>query len=533
MPVSVTLNTGNGAIAKTGVFSYSYSEDVTGLHPSDTDGGTSQVSFSAIAVEEDTVGATHPNSALLINNTMEITDTDRGSVQFQVKNVSLNNGVANVTGDTIMARLNVERTAPPVGGTEASPKTLYDAIVEYCGLVDVTPVWDDGVDFLAGLVPVNYISWKGNVWEHLKMLCSVASISMVDTQHLEMYISNGDLHFRAALATTADYSATSSSFSYSVDSFDAAKSVDLAYYATSYGVNEVFYDEANYGDTVEEGNRFLASINDSMQVEAGETLKKRFKIAASLETVNQPVCVETITRVLPSPYVGGGIDTFGEYVVVGNDDLPIQPSEWNALGGSLTIALTENPNEIEVTIVAPPSYQMPTAANPTTEATNAPYKIGMELGVYPALWLTGTGVFFEKSTKTFLTGAPDSLTAQDEATSIDNPFVTNLHELSIAGVAAAQQACGPNVTFSQTIHGNYPFGESIGVVQKMVSNAFRTESASYTMADVQITGSAYATIQDFDNIWDGVTFTNFNAAMLTNAQALKFNEFTVIPLTGE
>lgn len=531
MPVSITSNSGNGTIARTGVFSYSYSEDVTGLHPSDTDGGTSQLNFSAIAVEEDKVGTTHPNSALLINNTMEITDTDRGSVQFQVKKASITNGVVSVVGDTIMARLNVERTAPPVGGTPEAPKYLYDAIITYCDLVDITPVFDGDTQAYAELVPVNYIGWTGNVWEYLKMLCSVASISMLDTQHLEMYISGGTLHFRTTLDRVENLMSPASDFSYSVDTFDAAKTVDIAYYDTSYGVNEVIYEESNYAEDADPALTFLASINDSMQVEAGETLIKRFKIAASLETVNQPKCVESITRIPPAPYEGG-TGKLGEYVVVGNDDLPIQATQWDALGGKLTVALTENPNEIEVIITAPPSYQMPTAANPTTEVTSAPYKIGLELNEYPAFWLTGTGVFFKKKTKTFLTGAPDSLTAKDAAASIDNPFVTNLHELSIAGVAAAQQACGPNVGFSQTIHGNYQFGDTIGTLQRTNSNSFRVESASYSVSDVQLSGSAYTTIQAFDDKWVDLTFTDFNTEMLTNAQALKFNEFTVIPLTG-
>jgi hypothetical protein len=261
-----------------------------------------------------------------------------------------------------------------------------------------------------------------------------------------------------------------------------------------------------------------------MQVDAGETLTKRFVIDASLESVNQPVPVETITRFPPAPYLGAT----GEYVVVGNDDLPIQPSEWIALGGKLTISITENPNEIEVTIVAPDSLTMPTAENPTTEVTNAPYKIGVELGEYPAFWVTGTGVFFNKREKKFLTGAGDIYTSDQEGATVDNPFISDLHTLSNRGVAAAQFYCGPRLAVNRTVVSGYSFGDLIGVTEKVNDVRFRYESADFNASETRLTGQAFTTITEFNETLVGKTFTQFNTAF-TN---LKFNEFTVKPLMG-
>lgn len=516
MPIDLIPGAGNGNLKPDSVFGYSYSEEVTSIDPSASNGGTSQVNVSAIADD---------NSALLINSQAQLVDSESGTLDFQVKTVSINAGAVSIVGDTLMARLNVIKTAGPVGGTTEAPASLLDAINYYCSLVGgVTPEFDDLLDEALDLVPVNYVGWNGNVWEHLKMLCSVASASLVDNEPIEMYFSNNKLRFRRALSRTTDFSNTKSDSSISVNAFDASKSVGVYNYNTSYGVNKVFYEESNYAENADPATTFKSSINDTLQVDAGKTITKRFKIDASLTSVNQPTCVETITRVPPSPYADGGT---GEYVVVGSDELPIKPSEWTALGGKLTVSITENPNEIEVTIIAPESNTMPTAENPETEVTNAPYKIGAELDTYPAFWLTGTGVFFNKKEKKFLTGSPDSYTASDEASTIDNPFVSDLHTLSNAGIAAAQTYCGPSVTINRTVGRPGQFGQEIGLTEKIGDNRFRYESANYSPASVQLSGRMYTSIYEFGENWVDTSFADFESAMGN----LKFNEFTVIPLT--
>lgn len=515
MPVTLNGVSGNGKIKPESIFSYSYSEDVTSIDPSSLDGGTSQVSVSAISAD---------NSLLLINNSMQFNDSESGSIQFQVKKVSQAGGAVNITGDTLMARLNVSRTAGPVGGTMEAPASLLTAINYYCSLVSVAPAFDDLLNEDLDLIPVNFIGWTGNVWEHLKMLCSAVSVSLVDNEPIEMYFNNNTLRFRRALTRVADFSGSISDESISIDSFDASKSIGVYNYNTSYGENKVVYEESNYDENADPETTFKSSINDVMQVDAGKTITKRFKIDASLTTVNQPACVSTITRVPPSPYADGGL---GEYVVVGNDDLPIQPSEWNALGGKLTVSITENPNEIEITITAPDSKTMPTADDPANEVTNAPYKIGAELDTYPAFWITGTGVFFNKKEKRFLTGSPDSYTASDEAPVVDNPFISTLHSLSNAGIAAAQSYCGPLVTIDKTVGAPGQFGTTIGLTEKVGDRRFRYQSASYSPSSLQLSGRMYTSINEFDENWVDSTFANFDAV----TSNLKFSEFTVVPLT--
>lgn len=515
------INLGNGEIVDDGILGYSYSEEVTSLQPNESKGGTGQLSLRARENNIDKLGNTHPNTKLMINNTAIIVDSDFGSVDFQVKSISTTAGVASITGDTAQWRLNVIRTAGPHGGDGA---TMATALYYYCDLVGIIPTIDAALLAELDAIPVNFIGWNGNVWEYLKMFCSASVIP------IEMYIDIDGLHFRRALDRVNEKTEFATDFSLSIDANDAAKEVGVYRYNTSYGVDKVVYEQSNYDVDADPEFTFLASIGDAMQVNPGQTIVKRFSIDATLEYVNQPVCVGTITRTPPAPYSG----TTGEYVIVGTDGLPILPSQWNGLGGSVTIALTENPGEIEVTVVAPDVDEM---TKVDAGIAYAPYKIGVEEAdgsEYPAFWITGTGVFFDKRLNKFLTGAPDAYAAKDEAPTIDNPFITTAASLSSRGVAAAQAICGPSISISTTAATADNFGQAIGLTQRFESNNFRIESANYTEANVSMTGVSCAVISQFNVIWTGKTFADFTATALSGIaypdQALKFNEFTVIPL---
>lgn len=533
MSVRVVSTSGNGSFVKDSLISFSYQEDITSLEPSSIEGGTGQVNFSVEAINEDAVGYTKPNSKLLINNNMSLIDSDNGTVSFQVKSVSVSdNGVASVTGDTISAKLNAVKTAKPFPH-QGSDYTVKAALDYYCGLVGITPVYDNDFDIDLDLVERQFIGWKGNVWEQLKLLCAGVCASDTDSVGIEMYVANGELHFRQALSTVHSTAERSISESISIDASEAAKSVDVINYNTFYAEDAVIYPEQVYSDGEATGTGFKASISDTMQVEAGQTITKRFPMAVTLETINQPVCVDTIT---PLPYDG----VEGKYVIVGSDNLPIMPAQWVGEGGKVIVSLTDVPNEIEVTVTGPKAESLPTAADENVK-TLAPYKIGVETsdGVdYPAFYITGTGVFYNKQTTNVLTGASESLTTVDDSpTSVDNIFITTPHDASSKGVAAAQRICGPQIGLTRTVDGVEGFGSLIGSTEYVESNRFRVKSASYTESDISLTYSTYVSFDDFNAKWADRDIEDFNLTALKPADhpsgALAFNEFTVIPLMEE
>jgi len=138
MSIRTSKLTGSGSILQGSEVSYSYSEDVTSLQPSELSGGAGQVTLQAIAQESIISGDKHPATKLSINNTMSVIDDNAGEVEFQVKKVIINSELVSITGSTIDATLNVDRTALPMGGPVGNPKTLKDAIDYYCALVDIT-----------------------------------------------------------------------------------------------------------------------------------------------------------------------------------------------------------------------------------------------------------------------------------------------------------------------------------------------------------------------------------------------------------
>lgn len=525
MATTITNLTGSGKVKDDSVISFTYSEDVTSLEPSSLDGGVGQVSFSALLIEDNKVGNTHPASKLLINNDVLLENDRLGSVQFQVDKLSLGTEVVSATGSTVHERLNVDKVAGPVGGTGA---TAWTAIVYYCSLVGITPDIEESLFEELDAIPVNFIGWQGNVWEHLKMLCAAISLSETDNVGFEMFIENNTLKFRKALQRTIDISDKLSSVDLSISSIDTAKSVTVKQYKTEYGVNRVVFEQDRSELT---GKTLNATTSDSMSVEAGETLVKRFKINASLEEVNQP---QIVSEISPLPYPLEG--TFGQYVIVGNDDLRVLPEQWIDQGGSLEVRLTENPNEIELIIVAPPAPSLPLADDPS-KFTLAPYKIGVEssgLAEYPAIYITGTGVFFENKDRTFYSGASDQYTTKDEGVEIDNPFLIRDSDTFIRGVAAAQAQCGPAIELRMSVSEGLQFGSDIGSVIDYQHNKYRISSIEFSPDELNFAAKGCARFSDFNPIWSGKTFANFTSVAFNPAvlpeEALSFNEFSSIPL---
>jgi hypothetical protein len=511
MSVKLTNLTGSGNLVRNSIADYSYSEEVTPLEPSSSAGGISQITITGVAGED---------TPLAINNLMELQDSNYGSVQFSVKNVSVSGESAALTGDTVMSRLNVNRTAEPHGGGGSS---LLTAIEYYCSMVGIFPSIDEDFANELDAIDVNFLGWEGNVWDHLKKLCSGVSASATDNVGIEMYIDGNDLVFRKAKTIPANFKKISSE-AFTVDSFDAAKEIAVYKYATEYAVNRVVRQQERQADGIFKVNENV-SITDSMQVEAGQTLTKRFLVNASLSEIKQPDCV---SQIFPLPYSG----STGQYVIVGSDELPVSPAQWISQGGNLTVSLTENPYEIEITVIAPPSVTMPTAADPA-EVTPAPYKIGVESSgeaEYPALYIVGTGVFFEKSLRIFKTGTSDTITSQTSAVTVDNIFINTDADLSSRGVAAAQAACGPSISLSQSVSDSVSFGLTPGSIITAKNNKFRVSSAAYNPVGVGITASPCATLGDFNAVWTGKGFDDFDDIMV--AKGIKFNEFTIIPLIG-
>ncbi len=191
-------------------------------------------------------------------------------------------------------------TAGPHGG---SGYTLLSALEYYCELAGITVangnlVFEGTLDDDLDLIPANFIGWNGNLWEHIKMFCAGVSASATDNVGIEAYIDLDTLVFRKAKTADANFKQQDlSSQSIAIDSFDAAQKFEIFNYNTSYKVNSVVQSLSVNIDNLPSVAR-NATVSDAIQVNAGETVKVRLTINASLETVNQPTV--TIMPRLPT-----------------------------------------------------------------------------------------------------------------------------------------------------------------------------------------------------------------------------------------
>jgi len=496
---SVQTVSGSGDFKDATLISFFYSEDASPISPANLDGGTGQVTAQLVA-DTSTRG-----SRVAINNEALLSDEEYGDVNFTIKKLSFNNDLVSIIGETVQAKLDVDRTAQPQG-SDASGYNLYEAIAYYCFLVDVEPRFEPGLQAKLEAIDVDFVGWQGNVWEHLKMLCAASYVDSDDSSFLEMYIINDELWFRQGGQAQLDTSNLISEESIEIDAYDAAQKVNVYKYNTDYRANSLIRQQNI--DNLAFANLELVSIVDSFQVMSNEKITRRITVNASLESVEQPIAVQTIAFPV----------TFSQYVIVGKDGLPLTPAQWNSQGGSVSTSLTENPNEIEITIVG--------ANYPQLE----PFRIGVESSgsqEYPAFYVRGTGVFFDKTLHTIYTGAPEN--ERQEATTIDNPFIVDDRMLWSKGVKIAQELAGPAFNLNQTIPSGLDFGTATGAIVSAFDSKFRINKTNFSQSSVGLQAKSYVTFADFNSVWAGSTFANFNTSM----NNIIFNEFSIIALTKE
>lgn len=496
---SVETVQGSGDFRNASLISFSYSEDATPISAANLDGGTGQVTAQLVS------DTSSRGSRVAINNEAILSDEEYGDINFTIKKLSFNNDLVSVVGQTIQSKLDVERTAQPQG-SDAGGYNLYEAILYYCFLVDVEPRFEPGLQTKLEAIDVDFVGWQGNVWEHLKMLCAASYVDANDSSFLEMYIVNDELWFRQGAQSQLDTEDLLSEESVDIDAYDAAQSVTVYKYNTDYRANSLVRQQNI--EALNFANLELVSIVDSFQVSANEKITRRVLVNASLEYVEQPIAVQTIAFPV----------TYSQYVIVGKDGLPLTPAQWNGQGGSMSISLTENPNEIEITIVG--------ANYPELE----PFRIGVESSGgedYPAFYVRGTGVFFERTEHSIYTGAPAS--ERVEATTIDNPFIVNDRILWSKGVRIAQELAGPTYKLSQNIPSGLQFGEAVGSIVDAFGSKFRVTNTRFDQSGASLEAKSYVTFADFSTAWARSTIANFNTSM----SGISFNEFSVIPLSKE
>jgi hypothetical protein len=319
------------------------------------------------------------------------------------------------------------------------------------------------IDYAASSDPnLIYQGWTDNVWTKLNELCAATGT--------ELAVVGGIITIRDIGITDVDPELFTGG-SLAVDTVNLARAVDIVYQNVDYGDGVVMYD------AFEDDNRIF-------QISAGKT--ETF----TLVTNSYPVIVHN-----PTP-TDDFLISAGQYHVTGADDLPVVTQEWLDYGGSVTVAIGDSPNEIEVTLTGP-TEEIP--------GVPGPYALAASDGAsdYATLSITGSGVTTNPQTLHLYTGADPLLVTQETQTTITNVHITDEALAYSRGVWASDLACGPNVTLTGTLalEACAGFGLTAGAILPYADSRYRILTSAITNGGLTVTATRHVTAGDEYDVW--------------------------------
>jgi len=507
--MSVKLSiTGNGKFSTTNqsdvVISYSLSEGATPTAPVDTSGEIPNLGISGESNDIQTLGQTHPSSKLLLNNTLEFTDSVRGVFNGKIVSSSLSNNIASINAQSRFELLNSVKKADVFIGN------LSEAFGYYLELGGLNST-DYEIDSSLESIDVIYPGWNENVWVQLKLLCA--------TTKVEMYFQENKVKVAPVAAKE----------------FILKNSQTESFSAEIPGSTKSFYSTLGKTTYIQDGIlKAFAPGEDAGKVEPNEVKEEIVPVQFSItpDSLNQP----EYTTVLPELY----------RIYVEKDSLGTVPTEYpNGFycfcdkngkrvpeqsvinsGAGIELETTDNPFEIKVKIIGPNSE------------SDTPWSLDFVAGSdsTPALMITGSGIRVKRTEYFFPTGADEG---DEEKRFAYNPFIIDKDYLYSSAARSSQKLSGPNVSIALSTDaideaGGQEFGFASGAIIDWDKSKYRIASATYSYGSVSIDASQYVTFDNFNETWNGLGFDEFTDIMFdseTNPdEAMSFNDFAVIPL---
>jgi hypothetical protein len=442
---------------------------------------------SGVWQEFDAVGLTAPATATQAQVRMFNYTIGSGFHQWAIGNILETDGVMITQGTVMYPYGDGNGTNNFWNGTpDASSSTIaitiaqptgYDATFGnafryYASLASV-PATAISIDPALEDVFVSYRSWEGNLLDHLKMMCSAEGAIF--------FIVNEVIQVQKPRKNVIRIENTDT-ISQTVTAQGSVREVLVNNYNNQWLTDSVTAAPDNvYSITVAASNNFSLSTDDS------------------LVSVNNPICVAAIA---PLPYTSGT----GQYVITDSKNNAVNPADWTAAGGSLSVMLDpNNNNNILVSVHAPnviPNYE-------------APFRMAMDVADtdVPALYITGSGVFSRKEVVSIVTGTSVNTQTQDQSPVVDNPFLGDITHAHDRGTFSADERGGVSVSGS----GTFPFDPDSGGQEfgNIAGSRFYAGAGIYLITDATIARKGISMNYVMDVSFDD----------LTNLFAMIFNEF--------
>lgn len=351
--------------------------------------------------------------------------------------------------------------------------TFKDAVTYYISLSGAS--YDIYVDPSLANKAVSLPGWNGELWYNLKQLAVAmqCDISMV----------NGVITFMPVRSYGTERGKNIER-SVNAGGGTLAQFIEVYCYNNKPITNELVYPPGGWNEDV-------TVIN----VNAGETIEEVIELSASVSSVEQPVMVTSVTP----DYRASSV-----YTVVGDDGLPINPVEWAAKGGSLTVTINPDTTSLTVTITAPKDI-----ANKSAEFISV-YSISLNDGEksvrYSTLRIRGTGVAFDKQLLRISTGVTPSETGTEVGVTIDNPFLSTPGQAYDAGFWAVKSYDGSGMGTSGSVMELLPNpnGDIVQSYGKLAGSRVWDQGSKrwYRIRDVSVTPESINFEADDDLTWN-------------------------------
>lgn len=405
-----------GTTMRWNVGEYTVIEDSTPVDPSDTSGGFGQITIT-LPIDNDT--------KRIMGSDLTLTDGSMGQIAGRVRGISGGSHSAQITANSRVGQLAVERSIQPFIGNLAAGLTY---LLSLCGVVSgfTTEAWMSSLS-------VKLPGGRENVYDYIKR--------MGPAYGFEVSLVSSNIVFRAPRGRNA------------VNYRDAEPDWELSQEGLARSIQGYYYDSLT-------GNRMAYprpnEIADApvWQVDAGETQVYTVQIDASLSAVEQPTPKFSVPQ----------LDTsLSQYSVVDSEGNIVDPGLWSSLGGSVLVEIGEDTRSLIVTLTGANIPEL------------SPFRFGMpmpdeENRYYASVRILGTGIHWEKKLITMELGGDVDLAPDEVGTVVDSEFMESYDQLFHRMLKTAERYGTDRQTLRMTTGGINRLGETGSAVYPTIGD---------------------------------------------------------------